>query len=455
MNSILNPNTAEGYDLLAAGSLALADIEMNGVRTDVKYLKRKSEELAVRLRKMEHKLLYRTDTGALMRKIYGNNVNINSVKQVHHIFFKELKYKLPNGKQSTDDTALLHIGTDFCKQLTKYRSLTKTKSTYIDNIVTQSSLHDDGDYYIHPTFSVNLVSTFRSSSFDPNLQSIPVRDVEISKLVRSALRARRGHQLMEVDYKGVEVSASACYHEDPNMVAYLHDATTDMHRDTAADCFCISDTSLISKDIRQATKTFVFGEFYGDWYEPQARILWESMLRGKFKMTNNVYLKDHLKTKGIYNLYQFTEHMKEVERILWEERFAVYSKWKDTTWEEFINKGYIYTKTGFTIQGLLDKKQVCNSPIQGTAFHWLLWALTKANRWAKINGLRSRPIGQVHDSILWDIYPAERDYVAEKMHSIMTKEIYSRFNWINVPMNIDIDLSPVDATWHDKESWSL
>jgi DNA polymerase-1 len=424
------------------------------MRVDVPYLKRESEKMNMQLMDMRQDMLMKTEEGKQLRKKYGNNANLNSPQQISYIFFKVMGYKLPDGKKSTDDAALIRIGSDFCMKLAKYRTLFKAKGTYIDNITRQAVHHDDGDYYIHPTFSLNLVSTFRSSSFDPNLQNIPIRDPETGKLVRSAFYPRRGFQLMEVDFSGAEVSCGCCYHEDPNMMAYLLDPDTNMHTDTAGDAF-IMKPKFVSKPMRQATKTFVFGEFYGDWYEPQARLLWESMIREGFKLTNGTPAKLWLKKKGIKNLAQFTTHMKEVERIMWEDRFGRYQEWKDETWQFYIKHGYYHTKTGFTISGLLDKKQVCNSPIQGSAFHWLLWCLMKSEREAMGLGMLSYPVGQVHDSMIWDVHPSELDYLTEAIHRIMTKDIYERFPWINTPISADIDVSPIDCSWHEKKEYKL
>ncbi|NIS13857.1 MAG: hypothetical protein GWN12_18860, partial [Thermoplasmata archaeon] len=79
--------------------------------------------------------------------------------------------------------------------------------------------------------------TFRSSSDSFNFQNIPIRDLELARLIRQAIIARSGHRLVEIDYSGVEVHVAACYHQDPTMLEYLEDKSKDLHRDMAMEIF--------------------------------------------------------------------------------------------------------------------------------------------------------------------------------------------------------------------------
>ena len=60
------------------------------------------------------------------------------------------------------------------------------------------------------------------------------------KTTRKALYPRPGHQLLEVDYSGLEVRIAACYHKDPVMLKYINTGY-DMHADMAAQIFMIDD----------------------------------------------------------------------------------------------------------------------------------------------------------------------------------------------------------------------
>ena len=61
------------------------------------------------------------------------------------------------------------------------------------------------------------------------------------KVVRKAIFPRKDHQLMEVDYSGIEVGIGCAYHNDPRMIKYVSDPSTDMHGDMAAQIFKIDN----------------------------------------------------------------------------------------------------------------------------------------------------------------------------------------------------------------------
>ena len=46
---------------------------------------------------------------------------------------------------------------------------------------------------------------------------------------------------MEADFGSLEVRIAACYHQDPTMIKYIKDETTDMHRDMAQQIFKLSN----------------------------------------------------------------------------------------------------------------------------------------------------------------------------------------------------------------------
>jgi len=447
MNIKYNPNSKEGYDLMASGGLAFSDMEMNGIRIDVKHFKFKADELSMTLKLLYAKIL-KTDEGKFIHKKYGQD-GFTSSKKLGKALFDDLNYTQVKGR-SVDEKVLASFKGEFPEQLLHIRKLEKTLSTYIIGILRQV-VHRDGEYVLHPSFSNLLVSSYRSSSQGPNLQNIPVRNEEVKAIVRKGFKARKGNLLLEVDFSGNEVKCGACYHKDPMMIKYITDPTTDMHRDMASECYLLPPDE-VSKNTRYCGKNmFVFPQFYGDWYQPCATNMWEAIDTMSLKTSSGVKLKRHLRRKGIDSLEQFIKHMEGVEYDFWTERFYVYNQWRDDLWAEYLKKGYLHTLTGFTVQGLLDKKQVSNYPIQGSAYHWLLWCLVELNAWRKRHRLKSYPIVQVHDSILWDIYPPEKDYIIEKMKQVMSVDIRKRFPWIIVPLEVDIEQSPIDGSWYDKQ----
>ena len=108
-------------------------------------------------------------------------------------------------------------------------------------------------------------------------------------------------------------------------------------------------------------------------------------------------------------------------------------------------------KTGFTCRGILDYKTVSNYPIQGSAFHCLLWCFIQIVNELKKRNMKSKVIGQIHDSIIFDIYPPELQDVLKLVKKITTIDLPKHYDWIIVPMEVDAEISPVDGSWSDKE----
>ena len=108
----------------------------------------------------------------------------------------------------------------------------------------------------------------------------------------------------------------------------------------------------------------------------------------------------------------------------------------------------------------MSRNDVINYPVQGAAFHILLWSLIEATK-AFLNErflkerFRTRIIGQIHDAIILDVYPPELEQVVKIMRCIMCNDVTHHFEWINVPLDIDAEISPVDKSWADKEHYEL
>ena len=74
----------------------------------------------------------------------------------------------------------------------------------------------------------------------------------------------------------------------------------------------------------------------------------------------------------------FTKHLQDIENHFWYKRFPVYNKWKEDWYQQYLKDGYFYNKTGFTFQGVMNKKDCINYPFQSSAFHVLLWSLIQS-----------------------------------------------------------------------------
>ena len=127
-----------------------------------------------------------------------------------------------------------------------------------------------------------------------------------------------------------------------------------------------------------------------------------------------------------------------------------YTDWKDETWEEYLHKGYVDLVTGFRSYEILKRTELLNRPIQGPAFHCLLWVIIRANREMKKKKLKSLIIGQIHDSLLIDCVDEEMAEVIAIVRKWMCKRIQQDWEWITVPLEIECEASPIGGNWFEK-----
>jgi DNA polymerase I-like protein with 3'-5' exonuclease and polymerase domains len=259
-----------------------------------------------------------------------------------------------------------------------------------------------------------------------------------------------------------------CYHKDPTMMKYLQDPHSDMHGDMAAQIFCIDDFDKKKhpehKYLRNATKnSFVFPQFYGDYYANNAQGFCNSWLHlplGRWKpgtgpdMPGGIKLSDHMISKGIRSYQDFEDHMKKIEKDFWGRRFYVYQKWKDTWVEAYQKKGFFDMYTGFRCSGIMRKNEVINYPVQGAAFHCLLWSFIQLDK-ILVGNYRSRLIGQIHDAVILDVHPDELEEIAYIIKKVTCRDLPEAWKWIIVPLDVEADLCPVDGSWNMKESYKL
>ncbi len=322
---------------------------------------------------------------------------------------------------------------------------------------------------LHPFFNLNTVGTYRSSSDRPNFQFNPVRDIEISELVRKCIiPLDKNHSIVENDFKGLEVGTNACYNLDPKLIKYVKDSTLDMHRDQAMDLFFLpleyfAQKMDTSKEVRHLSKNgFVFPEFYGDWYKSICPQMWEQIGLRNLKGPDGKSLYEWLRKHGIKELGRcdfdgdaeegtFEHHVMKVERKLWS-MFRVYKQWKTDFYEQYLKRGYFDSLTGFRYEGFFEKNQVTNFPAQGSGFHLLLQTLIwylKENRKQK---MRCKVGAQIHDSMFTNVPNKMLDEHSALMHELVSVRLKKEWKWIVVPMEAETEISPSHTTWFDKRS---
>lgn len=452
---MLNPKTEEAYKLLHNGILALARAEQQGIRVDLEYVEGKKAELTKRIDELEQQFKATKFYTHWEHTVKGK-VNINSNAQLSHFLYNVKKLTTDrlteSGQGATDEEALQQLNIPELNQLLEVRKLRKMRDTYLDSFVREQVKG-----VVRPFFNLHIARTYRSSSDHPNFQNIPKRDEEAMQTVRRAMFPRVGHQFVEVDYSSLEVRIAACYHKDNTMLKYINDAKSDMHTDMAKQIYMLAAFDKAKHNVlRQSVKNgFVFPQFYGDYYKNCAIYMaceWCKLPQGRWKPTDgikheNSTIAAHLISKGIKSLDDFTEHIRVIEQDFWENRFPEYAAWKERWWTVYKKYGYVDMFTGFRCSGVMSRNDCTNYPVQGAAFHCLLWSFIELDRIMQVEQWQTHLVGQIHDSILLDVHPDELEHVKEVVKRVTCIDLPKAWPWIIVPLDVDIAVSKINASW--------
>ncbi len=468
----ISPKTIEAYQLMHQGILALARAEQQGIRVDVPYVQKKMEFLTRRINRLESDFKDTQFYKDWEKTTPIGKLNINSSTQLSNFLYKVKGIVPPkftksstkdNPKGSSDKETLIQLNIPELNLLIERDKLTRLRDVNLDGY-----MREQVNGYIHPFFNLHLARTYRSSSSNPNFQNIPIRDEESMKICRGALYPRPGHQLLEIDFGSLEVRIAACYHKDPTMLDYINNPKSDMHTDMAKQIFMLDglDKNIASHNIlRQAVKNgFVFPQFYGDYFKNCAEnmaVTWGKLPKSRWKngqgiqIEEDYYLSDHLISNGIKSFDKFTNHLEDIEHDFWSNRFPVYAQWKEDFYEKYQKCGYVDMFTGFRCSGVMRKNEVINSPIQGAAFHCLLFSFIELDKVQHKQEWDSKLIGQIHDSAIIDCNPSELQHVAKVAKRITCELLPKTWNWIITPLDVDMAVSSVDKSWAEKEKFKV
>ena len=333
--------------------------------------------------------------------ICGERFNLNSPKQLGAILYEKLGLPIIKKNKTgyaTDAETLekLRFHSPVIDFILDYRRLAKLHGTYIEGLIKVT--HEDGR--IRTSFNQKQTQTGRLSSAEPNLQNIPVRTEQGSRL-REFFTAGEGKVLIDADYSQIELRVLAHISGDKNLIDAFNSGA-DIHSATASQVFGVP-IDKVTPELRSRAKAVNFGIVYG---------------MGEFSLAGDLHVsmkeaKDYI--TGYFNTYP------DVRRYLDGTVAMAYEMGYVTTlWNR---KRYIPELTGTKKQLRSFGERVAkNSPIQGTAADLIKLAMVKTDRRLKEEGLKSRLILQVHDELIIEAPEAEAEYAArllkEEMESV-------------------------------------
>ncbi|MEV0802675.1 DNA polymerase I [Kribbella sp. NPDC050281] len=406
-----------GTALLADVELPLIDViasmERDGIAVDRPYLEELEARFATGVR----------EAATAAYDVIGKEINLGSPKQLQVVLFDELqmpKTKRTKTGYTTDADSLqaLFEKTEhpFLAYLLAHRDATRLRQTVEGLLKTISPK----DARIHTTFNQTIAATGRLSSTDPNLQNIPIRTEE-GRRIRQAFIVGAGHEsLMSADYSQIEMRIMAHVSADEGLISAFNSGM-DFHSVTASRVFSV-DTAEVTQEQRAKIKAMNYGLAYG---------------------------------LSAYGLSQQLKIGVDEARGLMDEYFERFGGVRDYLRSIVLDAG----KSGYTETILgrrrylpdltsdnrqrreMAERMALNAPIQGSAADVIKMAMLKVDASLRESGLKSRMLLQVHDELVFEIAPGEREPLEELVRRDMGHAVD-----MAVPLDVSIGIG---RTWHE------
>ncbi len=361
---------------------ALAAMESVGIAVDTDKLEVLQREFGDQIR----------DAAEAAYSVIGKQINLGSPKQLQVVLFDELgmpKTKKTKTGYTTDADALQSLfektGHPFLEHMLAHRDATRLKVT-VDGLL--KSVAADGR--IHTTFNQTIAATGRLSSTEPNQQNIPIR-TDAGRRIRDAFVVGAGYdELMTADYSQIEMRIMAHLSRDEGLIEAFRTGE-DLHSFVGSRAFGVPIDE-VTPELRRRVKAMSYGLAYG---------LSAYGLAAQLKIS--------------------TEEAKE-QMDSYFARFGGVRDYLLDVVDQARKDGYTSTVLGrrrylpeldSSNRQLREaaERAALNAPIQGSAADIIKVAMIGVDAALRDAGLASRLLLQVHDELLLEIAPGERDAV--------------------------------------------
>ena len=395
----------------------LVEMEHNGIRVDVQRLKQLSDQYGQRLTTLE----------AEIYALAGHPFNIASPKQLATVLFEEQGLPVITRNKtgpSTDADVLEELARKhpLPAKIIEYRQFAKLKNTYVDALPT---LVNPRTGRVHCSFNQVVAATGRLSSSDPNLQNIPVRH-ETGREIRSAfLPGRDDWLLLAADYSQIELRVLAHFCEDETLCRAFA-ADEDIHTLVASQVYGVPQAE-VTREMRRAAKAVNFGIIYG---------------QSSFGLAKALDIEQEQAAEFIDAYFS---------------RYPGVDKFLSKILEDCLAKGYVKTILGRrrAIRGIrpgagrqrnLPERTAINTVVQGSAADLIKQAMVALHRRLRGEALAARLLLQIHDELIFEVPPEDRDHLArlvvEEMEGVMR---------LRVPLKVDVKTG---RNWAETEPWN-
>lgn len=299
--------------------------------------------------------------------------------------------------------------------------LSKALETFVGDGVDKgliSKIRPDGR--IHSSYNQCVTITGRLSSSNPNGQNLPRNN---TSPIKQCIEPRNDW-IMNADLKQIEWRAAAWLSQDKVMIKEILE-NVDVHADNAINFFKARPGVPSFDGLRTDAKVMTFRLIYGG--SSYGFFMDQSMPRFSKRTWDEIVENFWDKYRGLK---------------AWQDRNLAYVN---------SHEGLLVspTKRIFHIQrdkkGGYSRRQVCNYPVQSLATADIMpMAMCLIGFYMKTRGMRSLMIGQVHDSIVFDVFDYEMEDLAKLCISVfksLPMHLERMFGFkFNVPLDGDIEV---------------
>jgi DNA polymerase I len=389
-------------------SALLAKMERAGIAADRAHLEGLEQQFAAAV---QHAV---TEAHASV----GHEFNLGSPKQLQEVLFGELglpKTKKTKTGYTTDADALAWLAAQTEHELPvimlRHREQAKLRVT-VEGLV--KTIAPDGR--IHTTFSQIVAATGRLSSTDPNLQNVPVRTDE-GRAIRRGFVVGAGYEsLLTADYSQIELRVMAHLSEDAGLIAAFTTGE-DLHTTVGSQVFSVPRDG-VDAEMRRKIKAMSYGLAYG---------------LSAFGLSQQLGIEAG-EARALMETYF--------------ERFGGVRDYLHRVVEEARGTGYTETLLGrrrYLPDLNSDNRQrremaermALNAPIQGSAADIVKIAMLRVDEALAAERLASRMLLQVHDEIVLEVAPGER----EKVEELVRREMAGAYP-LRAPLDVSVGVGP-------------
>lgn len=390
----------------------LFDMEVQGVCVDEKTL----HALSVR---------YNTEREEIVKRIYelaGEVFNVNSTQQLGKILFEKLK--IGNGVKKNKDSKSYKTTaeelekyadeSEIVRQILRYRTVQKLYSTYIEGF---KPLIVNGR--VHTTYNQTNTATGRLSSFNPNLQNIPVKTQEGREL-RKLFTASKGNVLIDADYSQIELRLLAHFSESKELIS-AYCTEKDIHTITASQVFNVPLEQVTAEQRRQA-KAVNFGIIYGI---------------SAFGLSTDLNISAKRAQEYIHKYFEFYSNVKEYMQN------NVETATQKGEVETLLGRRRVINEARSSNRNVraFGERAAMNMPLQGSSADIIKLAMLGVYQKLKDGNFKAKLVLQVHDELVIDCPLNEAEAVKQLLKTEMENAVS-----LKVPLTVEVG---VGESWFE------